>query len=121
MAAPIPKNVLEKLKRDEFMQQCCCTGKENPQWHHNLEYGRKAINEAWCILPLSPEVHAQVRNIGLRRLLDWCMLNRATDAQLEKYSRVMNYKQRKNYLNRVFGEFSPRKMKEHYETNRHLD
>lgn len=114
MAESIPKDVVATLKADPFMEQCCICGK-SPQWHHNFEYGRKAINEAWCILPLCIVHHKDVREINYRRLLDWCMLNRATDTELSKYSRAMDYKAKRKWLNILFGEYSPRKLKEHYQ------
>lgn len=113
MASSIPKNVVETLKADPFMDECCICGK-NPQWHHNFEYGRKAVNEAWCILPLCHEHHQMVRQVPFRRLLDWAMYNRATKEDLVRYSRVMDYKARLVWLNKIFGEFSPRKMRDLY-------
>ena len=120
MAAPIPKDVLKAMLADDFMQQCCLCGSEHKQFHHNFEYARKALNEAWCILPLCPEHHEMVRNINVRRLLDWAMLNRATDADLKRYSRVMDYKARRDWLSVMFGEFSPRTLRSHFEQGRHL-
>lgn len=120
MAAPMPKKLVDRLKKDPFMQQCCVCGK-TPQWHHHFEYARKALNVWWAILPLCAQHHDMARFTQFRRLLDWAMLNRAPDEELEKYSRVMDYKGRRGYLNTVFGKFSPRKMREHYETNRHLE
>ena len=119
MAAPIPKDVLKTLREDEFMQSCCLCGSEHRQYHHNFEFARKALNEAWCILPLCPTHHDMVRNIRVRRLLDWAMLNRATTEQLKKYNKIMNHIQRRDTLNRYFGEFSPRKLKEHWSNNFH--
>lgn len=113
MASPIPKEVVAQLKQDEFMAQCCLCG-HTPQWHHNFEYGRKAVNEAWCILPLCAVHHQLVRQVPIRRLLDWAMLNRATIVDLARYSKVMDYKARRDWLNKVFGEFSPLKMKQLY-------
>lgn len=120
MASPIPKEVVAQLKKDPFMSECCICG-GSPQWHHNFEYGRKAINEAWCILPLCRTHHDMVRWVPFRRLLDWAMLNRATDEELLKYSRVMNYKSKRTWLNIIFGEFSPRKMRELYKSTEYLN
>lgn len=119
MAAPIPKDVLKQLIKDPFMASCCICGSDKAQFHHNFEYARKAVNEAWCILPLCSKHHEMVRQVPFRRLLDWAMLNRATNTQLDKYNRVMDYKARRAWLNMIFGEFSPRNLKSHYEKNRH--
>jgi len=113
MAESIPKKVVAVLKADPFMAQCCICG-ATPQWHHNFEYGRKAVNEPWCILPLCVVHHQGVREIKYRRLLDWAMLNRATDEELKKYSKAMNYKSKRSWLNMLFGQFSPKKMRDLY-------
>jgi len=120
MASSIPKEVLEQLKSDPFMAECCICG-ATPQFHHHFEYGRRAVNEAWCLLPLCPVHHKDVREINYRRLLDWCMLNRATDEELAKYSRVMNYKSKRIWLNTYFGEFSPRKLRNLYKSKSYLN
>ena len=116
MAEPIPEDVRAILKAEPFMERCCCTGKSNPQWHHNFEYARKAVNEAWCILPLAPEVHLRVRERKLRQLLDWCMLNRGKKGDLRRFSRVNDYIYRLDQLNALYGEFSQRKLRQFYET-----
>lgn len=113
MAESIPKEVVATLKKDPFMDECCVCGK-TPQWHHNFEYARKAVNEAWCILPLCATHHQMVRQVPFRRLLDWAMLNRATLVDLARYSKAMDYKARRDWLNKVFGDFSPLKMRQLY-------
>ena len=114
MAERMSDELRKELLADDFMHQCCLCGSEQKQWHHNFEFARKALNEAWCILPLCPKHHEMVRNIKVRRLLDWAMLNRADTEDLKKYSRVMNYLQRRTMLNRYFGVFSPRKLREYW-------
>jgi hypothetical protein len=107
----------KRLAKDPFMQQCCICGASNPQWHHNFEYARKAVNEDWCILPLCPKHHEHVRQIGYRRLLDWAMLSRASHEDLDKYKRVMDYHGKLSFLTRTFGEFTPELMRRHYREN----
>lgn len=48
------------------------------------------------------------------QLMDWVVLNRATDGELEKYSRVMNYKSKRAWLNGVYGQFRSEKIAEYY-------
>lgn len=102
------------------MRECCVCGNPHTQWHHNFEYGRKAVNEAWCILPLCPTHHAMVREIKFRRLIDWAMYNRATNEELKQYSRVMNYVVKRGWYNQLFGTFTPEKLRQHYANNYHL-
>lgn len=114
MADKIPSEVLEQLISDDFMKQCCICGSSNRQFHHHFEYGRKAINEAWCILPLCHKHHQDVRNIQYKELLDWIMYHRATQDELDRYSNVTNHKKRRDWLDSKFGDYSPRKIKQHY-------
>lgn len=95
------------------MKSCCVCGKP-PQWHHQFVYGGKAINEAWAILPLCKTHHDQVNHRHFHQLMDWVALNRATDEELEKYSRVMGYKGRRSWLNRQYGEFRSETIAAHY-------
>jgi len=111
MAKPIPKDILETLKSDDFMKQCCLCGKKPAQWHHNLLFGGKAVNESWVILPLCKEHHDSVNSINMKRLLDWVMLNRGNKEDLERFSKIMNYRDRLIFLNSKFGQFSPRNLR----------
>lgn len=113
----IPPETVQKLRRDDFMHQCCCTGKSHVEWHHNLQFGRKKVEEWWAILPLHPDVHANARNAELKSILDWAMLNRAPEGELDKYSKVIDYKDYKRHLNDLYGEFSPRNLRTVYENH----
>ena len=115
----IPKDVLEEYLSTSFSKECCFCGNKIPQLHHNLIYGGRQVNEVWTFLPLCKKCHDSVNHINVRRLADWCMLNRGTDEELQKYSKVMDYKAKRKWLNILFGEYSPRKLKEHYANNYH--
>ena len=103
----------EILVKDPFMKQCCVCGK-TPQWHHHIIFGGKALNEAWNIVPLCPFHHAQVNVRELYQLIEWVVLNRATDDELDDYSRIMNYKQKRVWLNRKYGTFAAKDIAKHY-------
>lgn len=118
MTRPIPKDILKEYLADPFSQQCCFCGSDHPQLHHNLIFGGRQVNEPWTFLPLCKACHEQVNNIDYRRLADWAMLNRATSADLQKYSTVMNYKARLSWLNSLYGDFSQRNLRGHYENLR---
>jgi len=120
MAAKMPPELIKTLREDDFMQQCCLCGSQQKQWHHHFEFARKALNEAWCILPLCPKHHDMVRVIAVRQLLDWAMLNRADKADLKKYSRFYDYIERRKQLNILFGTFSPRRLREVFNSNDYL-
>lgn len=104
---PIPSNLKSELNNDKFYKQCCipnddlCSGRV--EWHHNLIYSGSQVNEKWCILPLCQFHH---RNINIRMIkeqVNFIMLNRATDKELEKYSKAIDYKHERDRLNKLYG------------------
>lgn len=103
---PIPKKMREQMCKDPYYQYCCYTGLKKGEvkieWHHNLQYAGRQVNEVWAILPLSEAIHIQARNTKIKEKLDWIMLNRATDEELMKYDRA-NLIEKRAMLNRVYG------------------
>ena len=108
LTSPIPPKLREEMANDKFYEKCCITGLSKNavkiDWHHNLQFGGKRVNEKFCILPLADFVH---RNITKHKeKCDWIMLNRASDEELEKYSKATNYKQLRENLNKKYGKYS---------------
>lgn len=101
---PIPKHLKDEMSKDPFYFQCCITGQSKNstkiEWHHNLIYAGRQVNEKWCILPVSELVHRDV--VKHKEKLNWIMLNRATDEELERYSKLINYKQWRDRLNKIY-------------------
>lgn len=94
----------KEIDSDPFYRQCCITGRndEKIDIHHNLIFAGSQVNEKFCLLPLSKSVHD---NIGkYKQKCDWIMLNRATDEELKKYSKAVNYIAMRNKLNILFGK-----------------
>ena len=93
------------MAQDPFYKRCCLTGSMNVkiEWHHNLIFAGRQVNEKWCILPLWEKVHAQANKPEIKEKLDWIMLNRATDAELERYSKATNLKTKRDKLNKKYG------------------
>ncbi len=104
---PIPQKLRNELENDIFYKRCCVTGepigKVHIEWHHNFIFANKQVNERWCILPLWDEVHKIEKTKKVKERLNWIMLNRATDKELEKYSRVIDLKWERDRLNKQFG------------------
>ena len=76
-------------------------------WEHTLIYAGKQIDEVWAIIHLC-EYHHAVNNYQDRGELNkernvWIALNRATDKDLEKYSKSIDYKRMKVNLNNKYG------------------
>lgn len=97
----------EEIAGDPFMKRCCVTGRTNGkiEWHHNLIFAGRQVNQTWAILPLSEAVHIQARHTDVKERLDWIMLNRATDEQLSEYSKAEDLITKRQKLNQKFGEW----------------
>lgn len=74
---------------------------------HALIYAGRQIDEAWAIIKICARHHS-VDEYQDGGILDkeknvWIALNRATDEELEKYSKVVNYKLMRDRLNKKYG------------------
>lgn len=93
------------MSLDPFYQRCCITGafarNVKIDWHHNLQYGGRQVQEKWCILPLAKPIHDKIETY--KRQCDWIMLNRATDEELARYSKVVDLRKKRERLNEEYG------------------
>lgn len=75
-------------------------------WEHTLIYGGKQIDEVWAIIHLCARHHNvdQYQDCGLldKEKNVWVALNRATDAELAQYSKVIDYQGEKKRLNAIY-------------------
>lgn len=91
------------------MHRCAITGVTAGKidWHHNLIFAGRQVNEDWAIIPLLKGVHdALPGNQEFRDRCDWIMLNRATDEQLRPYCKAINYIRRRDILNKRYGAYT---------------
>lgn len=107
---PIPKNILTEILVDDYYKKCArhtektCKGRVT--FEHVFIYAGKQIQEVWSIIPLC-EYHHDVLSYQdkgdlQKELNQHIALQRATDADLEKYPR-RNWKQLKEYLSKKYG------------------
>lgn len=129
LSKPIPQKLKERLEADPYYHRCCITNVPKWQvkidWHHNLEsylHGNKGrVNEAWCILPLADWVHAMADRKEVKEILDWIMLNRATEDTLEHWSVFPGeLKMKRDYLNTKYHEDKIDHLVLHPDQGRHL-
>lgn len=99
----IPPELRNEMASDPYYEKCALTGRndERIEWHHNLIFAGKQVQEKWCILPLLKSIHAQIDYY--KDKVDWLMLNRATDEELARYSKVINLKEKRDRLNKIYG------------------
>ena len=88
----IPKKLKEEMATDPFYARCCITGAlakdTKVDWHHNLIFAGRQVQEKWCILPLAKHVHDYI--VKYKEQCDWIMLNRADDDTLRRFSKAIN-------------------------------
>lgn len=102
---PIPKEMRDEMAEDPYMKKCCmvgigtCDGKI--EWHHNLIFAGRQVNEPWCIMPLCKTHHDKID--GGKAICNWIMLNRATDEQLLPYCKATDYIDMRRRLNKIYG------------------
>jgi hypothetical protein len=103
----IPTKLRDDMSNDPYMKQCCFDGNHwgHVEWHHNLIYSGRQVNEAFCILPLCQLHHRDADNKETREKLNWIMWNRATEEQLTRFSKAENYKETLARLNNKYGEY----------------
>lgn len=101
----IPPKLREEMAGDPFYKRCCVTGEIGKiEWHHNLIYAGKQVQEKWCILPLTYHIHRIADDKLVRERLDWIMLNRATDDELRRYSKAVDLLAKRDRLNTKYGK-----------------
>jgi len=75
---------------------------------HALIYAGKQIDEAWAIVLICARHHSvdQYQDNGLldKEKNIWIALNKATDEELIKYSKVINYINERYRLNKIYAK-----------------
>lgn len=102
MTRKISDETMKVLLSDPFYKKCCISGKTPVQFHHNLIFAGGQVDEPWAILPLHESIHKQADNKFMKEKLDFIMLNRATDEELEKHSKAISLKAKRDYLNELY-------------------
>lgn len=96
------------MANDPFYKYCCLTNVDTGddcdgkiEWHHNLIFGGRQLNEPWAILPLCKHHHDNI--VRVKELVTWIMLNRASDQQLKEVSKAIPYINMRERLNKLYG------------------
>lgn len=104
---PIPLSLSNEMSEDPFMKVCClsshgedCYGKI--EWHHNLIYAGRQVNARFCIVGLCKFHHDKIAYF--KEKVDWVMVNRASDDELQSYSKAIDYIALRERLNKKYGK-----------------
>lgn len=105
----IPTKLREELTSDPQYQLCIYHNSHHGphmkiEWHHNLIFAGRQVQEKWCILPVCVDVHLQANNTEVRQQMDWIMLSRATLEELRRYSKAVDLVARRKQLNKIYGK-----------------
>lgn len=87
----IPDELRKEMSEDPYYTKCCITGwtHEKIDWHHNLQFAGRQVNEKWAILPLATSIHAKIHLY--KKQCDEIMVSRATEDELRPYCKVIDY------------------------------
>lgn len=115
----IPKKLLATMLADPFYKTCARAGLFNHAcdgrvtFEHVLIYAGKQVQEVFAILPLCAFAHAVDRHQDggdLNKEVNvWISLNRATDIELSRFSKVINYQWLKTKHNEKYGTYEEAK------------
>jgi len=108
ISSKVKENLLKEPQICARYRDGGCDGRIT--WEHTLIYGSKQIDEVWAIIFLC-EYHHSVNKHQDGDGLDkeknvWIALNRATDEELKRYSKAVDYIKMRERLNKKYGQFS---------------
>ena len=109
---PIPLKLREEIASDPYYKVCArikdggCGGRIT--WEHAIIFRGRQLNKKWAIIPLCARHHAvnEYQDSGSlnKEKNVWIALMRATDEELERISKAVDYKHKRNYLNDKYGK-----------------
>jgi len=113
---PISPKFRQIIDKDKYYKVCArlkdggCAGRITIE--HAVIYGGKQIDTLWNFVPICEKHHA-VCNYQDRGDFDkeknvWIALNQATEQELRDISKVVDYIKKREYLNKLYGNYTPR-------------
>jgi hypothetical protein len=107
----IPEKLRAKMAMDPEYKRCSLQGhgpcEGRVTWEHALIYASKKIQERWAIIPLCALHHNVDQFQDAKTMIKdrnvWVALNRATEEELFRFSKVVNYTRERDRLNDKFG------------------
>lgn len=86
---PIPRKLRDDMASDMFYKTCCmpmtdCNGRI--EWHHNLIFRGRQVNEKFAILPLCQKHHRIADRSDVKNILNAIMSMRASKEELNRFN-----------------------------------
>lgn len=75
------------------------------QWHHNLIFAGRQVNERFAIMQICTEIHDKMFMKQVKERCDWIMLNRASDEELRYFSKADDLIRKRDKLNQKYGTY----------------
>ncbi len=109
----IPKKLRRELSADPEYQFCMVTGepgtRRDPlEWHHAMTWQGRQLQTRFAIISIKRSIHLEARNSAVKEFIDWIVLNRMTETELDFYSKAVDLKYRLEILNRLYGIWRPK-------------
>lgn len=112
----LPARLRKDLANDPSYKKCCfifehlCSGKI--EWHHNLIFGGRQVQDKRFIMPICQNIHDKARNTLIKELLDLIMLDNLSYDELKEISKGVNYTQRRTYLRNKYQDLRENSVQE---------
>ena len=112
---PIPPKIRAQIDQDIFYKHCAfkylgeCEGRTTVD--HTVIFAGRQIDDLFNLVPVCAKHHGVdfFQDAGTELPKDmrlWVALNRATDDDLLKYSKAINYIREKERLNTLYGKYN---------------
>lgn len=102
-------NEMPEYKRCALLGYHVCGGRITRE--HAIIFAGKQLQELWAVPPIcaaGQEVdHYQDAHTMDKKMNQWVALNRATDDELRRISRAIDYIRERRRLNEIYGEYVP--------------
>jgi hypothetical protein len=109
------RKISQKVKNQLLERESKCARADHNcdgriTWEHALTYAGKQIDEAWAIVFLCEYHHAVNKHQDggdLKKEINvWVALNQATEEELRRHSKAIDYIKLKEKLNNKYGKFN---------------
>lgn len=98
----------QEIQTNPFYLKCCiadfseCKGRI--EIHHNMIFGGRQVDDVWTLLPLCHRHHELEKYPEVKERLNYIMLQRASDAQISPYCKVIPYLDMKYRLQKIYAK-----------------
>jgi hypothetical protein len=109
----MPKKLRRELAEDPEYRICMVTGEAGTrtdpiEWHHAMTWAGSQLQKRFAIVSIKRSIHEQARNSVVKEFIDWIVLNRMTEDEIDYYSKAIDLRYKRDQLNRIYGVWRPK-------------